>query len=173
VYSNRGAEDVHGEKDGITVSSSGVRLRDATDNTRLQGLITRAMPGQPASGSVGGVMSVPRPSGRQPYAIFVTPISGEYPALSSVRPAVCVMITDPERRRPSLANSLRVLFGLTDAEARLADMLACGVELRAAASKLDITYGTARARLAEIFQKTNTHRQGELVSLILAIAATD
>jgi DNA-binding CsgD family transcriptional regulator len=66
-----------------------------------------------------------------------------------------------------------VLFGLTDAEARLADMLARGVELRAAASKLDITYGTARARLAEIFQKTNTHRQGELVSLILAIAATD
>lgn len=40
--------------------------------------------------------------------------------------------------------------------------------LRSAATKLGITYGTARARLAEIFQKTETRRQAELVRLLLS-----
>jgi DNA-binding CsgD family transcriptional regulator len=173
VYSNRRADDVSARNDGLTIASSGVRLRRAPDNARLQALIGRAMPGGPTGTPLGGVMRVPRPSGRQPYGVFVTPISREYSPLSSVRPRICVMITDPERRRPSLAMRLCVLFGLTEAEARLADMLASGSDLRAAASTLRITYGTARVRLAEIFQKTNTHRQGELVSLILAVAATD
>jgi DNA-binding CsgD family transcriptional regulator len=39
--------------------------------------------------------------------------------------------------------------------------------------KLRITYGTARTRLADIFQKTNTHRQAELVTLLLTLSATD
>jgi DNA-binding CsgD family transcriptional regulator len=65
------------------------------------------------------------------------------------------------------------MFGLTEAEARLADVLAAGEDLRAAALKLRITYGTARTRLAEIFQKTNTHRQAELVTLLLTLSATD
>jgi DNA-binding CsgD family transcriptional regulator len=84
------------------------------------------------------------------------------------------MITDPDQpSAPLPASHLRAMFGLTDAEARLADRLAAGDELRGAAAKLGITYGTARARLAEIFQKTETHRQGELVSLLLALVAVD
>jgi DNA-binding CsgD family transcriptional regulator len=173
VYSNRSADDVNGHHDGITIASSGVRLRYAPDHARLQALIARAMSSSPTSPSPGGIMRVARPSGGQPYGVFVTPISREYAALSSVRPAVCVMIIDPERRRASLVGRLRVMFGLTEAEARLADALAAGAELRAAASTLGITYGTARARLAEIFQKTNTHRQGELVRLLLAAAVID
>ncbi len=90
-----------------------------------------------------------------------------------MRPAVCVMITDPDRRRPALSARLRAVFGLTEAEARLADRLAAGDDLRVAASSLGITYGTARTRLSEIFQKTNTHRQGELVSLLLAAAIAE
>jgi DNA-binding CsgD family transcriptional regulator len=173
VYSNRRAGDVTAHNDGIAIASSGVRLRHAPDDARLQALIARAMPSGRTGAPLAGVMRVARPSGRQPYGVFVTPISREYPALSSVRPTVCVMVTDPERRRPSLAMRLCVLFGLTESEARLAEILAGGSNLRAAASHLRITYGTARVRLAEVFQKTNTHRQGELVSLILAVAATD
>ena len=49
--------------------------------------------------------------------------------------------------------------------------LAAGEGLRSAAQSLGITYGTARARLAEIFQKTETRRQGELVNLLLTTLA--
>jgi DNA-binding CsgD family transcriptional regulator len=173
VYLNRNAADLNVHRDGVAIDSNGLRLLQARDNVRLQVLIGRALTREPSGAAVGGVMHAARPSGSRPYGIFVTPVSHEYPALSSVRPAVCVMVTDPDRRRPSLARRLCVMFGLTEAEARLAEMLVAGEELRAAASTLGITYGTARVRLAEIFQKTNTHRQGELVSLILAVATTD
>jgi len=45
------------------------------------------------------------------------------------------------------------------------------VELRSAAAELKIAYGTARVRLAEIFHKTETRRQGELIRLLLSTLA--
>ena len=53
----------------------------------------------------------------------------------------------------------------------MAALLASGEDLKSAATTLGITYGTARARLAEIFQKTETCRQGELINLLLTTAA--
>ena len=171
VYFNRRAADLQAKGDGIQLAISGLTLRRKADNDHLRVLIGRAMfrPGTP----VGGMMRAVRPSGKRPYGIFVSPISRDSPALTDVRPAVCVMITDPDGRRPPLSSRLRTVFGLTEAEARLADRLAAGDDLRSAASELGVTYGTARTRLAEIFQKTNTHRQAELVSLLLSAAAAD
>ena len=173
VYLNRHATELDVHRDGLRISRGGLSLPQARDNARLQRLIGRAIQREASAAPVGGMMPAARPSGRRSYGIYVTPISQAYQALSTVRPAACVMILDPDRQRPSLARRLVVMFGLTEAEARLANMLASGEELRQAASILGITYGTARARLAELFQKTNTHRQGELVSLLLAAAALD
>ena len=60
-------------------------------------------------------------------------------------------------------------FGLTPAEARLAARLANGESLKSAADALRITKETARSRLKSIFQKTDVHRQGELVSLLASL----
>lgn len=173
VYFNRSAATLQAQRDGVTIAAGGVRLIDRRDDGRLQALIGQAIPRRSSDASIGGMMRASRPSGRQPYGVFVTPLARDYAALTAVRPAVCVMITDPCRRRAGLSTRLRAMFGLTAAEARLADRLAAGDALRVAAAALGITYGTARVRLAEIFQKTNTHRQSELVSLLLAIAAAD
>src|SRR5215475_9418278 len=64
-------------------------------------------------------------------------------------------------------NLLRCHFGLTPAEARLALHLVAGETLRAAAAKLSITYETARTELKNIFNKTGTCRQAELVIVIV------
>ena len=62
---------------------------------------------------------------------------------------------------------LRCHFGLTPAEARLALHLVAGETLRSAAVKLSISYETARTSLKNIFGKTGTCRQAELVIIIL------
>lgn len=170
IYLNHHAVDANTTGDGIRIVGNRLRLLDARDDSRLQALIGRATSRERAGAASGGVMRAARPSGKQPYGIFVTPVSREYGVLTSIRPAVCVMIADADRRS-SLTSRLRAMFGLTDAEARLADRLAAGDDVQTAAATLGITYGTARTRLAEIFQKTNTHRQGELVSLLLLVAA--
>jgi DNA-binding CsgD family transcriptional regulator len=58
-------------------------------------------------------------------------------------------------------------FGLTPAEARLALHLVAGETLRSAEVKLSISYETARTHLKNIFNKTGTSRQAELVIVIV------
>ena len=58
-------------------------------------------------------------------------------------------------------------FGLTQAEARVALHLVAGETLRSAEVKLSITYETARTHLKNIFNKTGTCRQAELLVVIL------
>jgi DNA-binding CsgD family transcriptional regulator len=62
---------------------------------------------------------------------------------------------------------LRSAFGLTRAEARLAMHLAAGQSLASAADAFGVRMTTLRSQLAQVYSKTGTGRQCELVSLIL------
>ena len=64
---------------------------------------------------------------------------------------------------------LRCHFGLTPAEARLALQLVAGETLRSAGVKLGISYETARTHLKNIFSKTGTRRQAELVVVLVTV----
>jgi DNA-binding CsgD family transcriptional regulator len=55
---------------------------------------------------------------------------------------------------------------LTKREARLASIIAEGLNPEGAAEELAISKATARNQLRAIFAKTGTHRQGELVALL-------
>jgi DNA-binding CsgD family transcriptional regulator len=57
-------------------------------------------------------------------------------------------------------------FRLTPAQARLAAKMAAGTSLEEAAIELGMALETARSHLKATFNKTETHRQGELVALL-------
>jgi DNA-binding CsgD family transcriptional regulator len=59
-------------------------------------------------------------------------------------------------------------YGLTEAEARVAQRLAAGDPLDAIAGDLGIRLATVRNHLKQIFEKTGTHRQAALVALLHA-----
>ncbi|MET2832037.1 helix-turn-helix transcriptional regulator [Mesorhizobium shangrilense] len=61
---------------------------------------------------------------------------------------------------------LATAFGLTLSEQRLCEMLLLGHSLKEAADMLGIASETARHRLKVIFQKTDTHKQSELIALL-------
>ena len=60
-------------------------------------------------------------------------------------------------------------FRLTPSEARLACVIARGASPDIAARELKISRETARNQLKSVFAKTDTHRQSELVALILQV----
>ncbi len=60
-------------------------------------------------------------------------------------------------------------FHLTPSEAKLACVIARGAPLQIAARELEIPWETARKRLKSVFAKTYTHRQSELVALLLQV----
>jgi DNA-binding CsgD family transcriptional regulator len=170
VYANRAAEGLCLAGDGIRLSANGVVAQSKRDNDRMQELVDDVLTHQALRG-YGGSMRLARPSGRRPFAVLVSPLSTKYAVLTTARPAVCIVITDPESKHPLPSHRFKAAFGLTEAEARMAALLAAGENLRDTAARLNITYGTARARLAEIFQKTETRRQGELIKVLLATVA--
>jgi DNA-binding CsgD family transcriptional regulator len=75
-------------------------------------------------------------------------------------------LTAVEPRPGPKPDLLARAFGLTPAEARLASIIAEGLNPERAAEELSISKITARNQLKAIFAKTATHRQGELVALL-------
>lgn len=64
--------------------------------------------------------------------------------------------------------TLRMLFGLTRAEARVARLLAQGLRLETVAGELHVSVATINFHLRNLFQKTGVTRQSDLVAQVLA-----
>jgi DNA-binding CsgD family transcriptional regulator len=79
--------------------------------------------------------------------------------------------TQPKSTRPEAPESnedcLRRLYGLTRCEARIAELLAKGLTMSAAAQRLNVGLNTVRTHLQRIYSKTDTHHQSGLVALLL------
>lgn len=89
------------------------------------------------------------------------------PATSHQRPDGTTGTTTSGAGDLPKAARLRAQFGLTKAEARLAAALADGCSPAQAASEFDVKLTTIRSQLQQIFAKTGTSRQAELVALLL------
>jgi DNA-binding CsgD family transcriptional regulator len=91
----------------------------------------------------------------------VTPLRIEAPSLfqNDIAPADLTGL-------PATAR-LRAEFGLTKAEARLALYLAEGSSLASAAQTFGVKLTTIRSQLQQVFAKTGTSRQTELVAMLL------
>ena len=84
---------------------------------------------------------------------------------------VCALLTlnvlAPKPGPP--AAILAKTFRLTPSEAKLACIIARGAPPSIAAQELKISRETARNQLKSVFAKTDTHRQSELVALLLRV----
>lgn len=67
------------------------------------------------------------------------------------------------------ASALGTAFNFTSAETRLAKLLGKGTSLESAAQQLELSRETIRTQLKSLFAKTDTHRQGELVALLMSL----
>jgi DNA-binding CsgD family transcriptional regulator len=85
-------------------------------------------------------------------------------------PSVLVLIKDPERDTEPATTLLRRLYGLTKGEAEVVVRLTHGSSLKQISDELAVSYQTVRTHLQYAFDKTDTHRQAELVQLLLALS---
>jgi DNA-binding CsgD family transcriptional regulator len=175
VSQNQAATDLLAAGDGLTARHGCLRLAHPADQAVLDRLIRGAAAtsdGQSAEG--GGAMALRRPSMRRPLGVFVMPIPRQRNAfaldLGAPAPAALVIVTDPETAPQAPAAGLQRLYGLTPAEVGLAQALAAGRSLHEYADAARVTCETARWRLKQVLAKTDTHRQAELVRLLLTSA---
>lgn len=105
---------------------------------------------------------------RLPVLLRIWPLEGHarWPS-SDVRALITLAPLGP-RLGPAPA-LLAKTFSLTPSESKLASIIARGAGPDTAATELNISRETARNQLKSIFAKTATHRQGELVALLLQV----
>lgn len=84
--------------------------------------------------------------------------------------AAIIYIVDPDQELQKLIEPVCKIYHLSPAETRLACMLAQGQSLAEAAERLHLQEQTARGYLKQIFWKTDTNRQVELVRVLLLSA---
>lgn len=110
---------------------------------------------------------VQRPD-KLPVILRIWPFEG---AAQSAGPDAHTLVT-LNALGPKPGPSARILaktFRLTPSEAKLACIIARGAPPQIAAAELKISRETARNQLKSVFAKTDTHRQSELVALLLQV----
>lgn len=83
-------------------------------------------------------------------------------------PALALFLAVPERLGHVPETLLMDLFGLTPTEARVAAALANGVRKVDVAEELGVSQTTIAFHMRNLFEKTGTNRQADLVALVLA-----
>lgn len=84
--------------------------------------------------------------------------------------AAIVFMADPAARLRLDAALLARLFGITQAECRVAECLLMGDSPAAVAAQLGVSENTVATHLKHLFTKTDTHRQPQLVRLLMGLA---
>jgi len=128
------------------------------DQHALQGLLTATL-----LGGAGGAMKL-----RGTLQVTVSPYRGAVQG-RSVPLAALVFLSDSGGVVGSRSATLRALYGLTPAEARIADLLLGGLEVREVAETLRITLETARSHVKRVLAKTGARRQSDLVRMMLRL----
>jgi DNA-binding CsgD family transcriptional regulator len=110
---------------------------------------------------------VPR-TDKLPIIVRIWPFEGpSHPPGQDVHALLTLNALGPKPGPP--AAILAKTFHLTPSEAKLACIIARGAPPDIAARELKISRETARNQLKSVFAKTDTHRQSELVALLMQI----
>jgi DNA-binding CsgD family transcriptional regulator/PAS domain-containing protein len=167
VVRNRAADRLLAEAGAARPADAGRGSGRAPSERLRRALVEAARSGADAGAPC--VTRLPRPGVGRPLEVVTFGCCEE--CGGTHERASVVFVVDPEGGLEIPAGILRRLFGLTSAEALLACEIAAGRTVEQAAARMGVSHETARSRLKLVFLKTNTHRQSELLRLLLSGAA--
>jgi DNA-binding CsgD family transcriptional regulator len=174
VIANSAAKAMLDAHDGIYLDNG--RLAIAGYANAMQKFVASCKQASRPVSWPGGEYLVAREFPRSPFRIQVAPLRHterleDVPWLEFGSPVAIVMISDTDADRQQQMD-LRRRFGLTPSEVVFATEILKGDGRKAAAQRCGITDATAKSHLASIFEKTETHRQAELIRLLIDTAKT-
>jgi DNA-binding NarL/FixJ family response regulator len=165
---NRRADELLAEADGITLGREGLLRGEKPAQTQaLRDIIDVAIARVGTSNRQGSdAVALTRDSGKRPLIAVACPL-GREPAAPG-EPAVGLFVTDPEWRSSDAAQAVAQLYGLSPAETRLALALVRGLRLDEIADEFGLSRNTVSYTLKNLFRKTETDRQADLISLFMS-----
>ena len=168
------AEKLLVQSDGLCLTHGRLQALNPKEDRHLESILFSAL--KTASSDIdsfgrspmGGEVRITRRPPRKPLHIVVMPYRSGSEILESHASAL-VFLVDPESKTPPRGALLRRLFGLTPSEAKLAELLAEGHDVKCCAERMRITEASARFVLKRVFQKTSVKSQSALMRLTLSL----
>lgn len=168
LHANGAAETILEEKDGLCRLKERLVCASFTDTLRLQAALSHFHAQLEAGAETTPVLAVSR-ANRRPLTVALAAVRSDPNPTAGTASAIAYVF-DPEQKVSGLINPVCQLYGLSKSETRLACALVAGDSLSSAAQRLRLQEQTARTYLKHIFDKTDTHRQAQLVQLMLESA---
>jgi DNA-binding CsgD family transcriptional regulator len=163
MFANRVAEEILRHGEGITLVRDRLRAARPEDSQRLALLIEGAAKTTRGLGeSPGGVLALPTSTGT-PITVLVSPC----PRLGLLEPAAFIFISRPMGGLIIDEHHVARQYGLTPAEVNLLRALVDGKRLKGYADDAGITLNTAKTHLKQLFAKTGSERQSDLVRMFV------
>ncbi len=165
-HANPAGERLLAEADGLSAVGGELTATRPDTARKLQALIGAAL-ARNGGPRTGGSIPIPTLGRRLPLSLSIAPLRSERIAVFDPSPSAIVFVADVESTAAAPDEKLRVLFGLTPAEARVAQSLFDGHSPRETAEHLGLSFNTVRVHLTRIFDKTGVNRQAELIRLMM------
>lgn len=165
VFKNALADEILEKSVGFKLNESGVvSYQDPAGGNQFSYLLTLAVNASLEGRDIeDGVFHVRRRNIN--LTVVISALQGADDNATE-RGGVLISIYD-WNHQPALNTQLvKTLFGLTEAELRVAEALLCGNSLVEIADTLSRSRETVKTHLNALFRKTDTRRQGELISLL-------
>lgn len=169
IYANAAGEALLREN-GNLKSNKGGRLATATlagTETLHRAIADAATMVIGAHSTTDGNIHLSSRAGERPATITIVPLRCEAAAMPCTPfPKVLVLVQQEQDAIDDAKVRLRDAYQLTETELRFVAAMLEGGALPAVARRLGIAHNTARTHLKHVFEKTQTHRQAELVQLV-------
>lgn len=158
LYASTHALKILGESDGLTIVNDAFCASLEEDHGHLTAGVDDLL--APRGGAATKLeLSIRRPSGKLPYKLRIN-------ALQDTRQALAI-IHDTHANHMAWYDRLQARFQLTPRECQCTMLLTDGYSMAEIAERMEISMQTLRQHLKHAFNKTGTHKQHELVGIVL------
>jgi DNA-binding CsgD family transcriptional regulator len=168
LFASAVVEAIMRRGDGLARQNGHLRALTLEASEQLEGHIRAAASTAPRPGEeAGAIVILPRERGL-PMPLLIFPLRGGEAGPEPGDPAAVLFVSDPETSFGINERNIAHVYGLTPAEARLLNALLEGRRLSDYAKETGITLNTAKTYLRQLFDKTGSARQADLLRLILS-----
>lgn len=168
IYRNAVAEAVIERHPALQLSGNRLRLHHREESRQLDELMSRALDEAPEDISSRRLaMGVHHPEREHPIMLMLASMSELGPDTAPRAGRAVIYLSEPGADFALPGETLRELFGLSNAEAGVAISLVNGLSLKSIAERNGVSQETVRSQLKKVFLKTGTNKQQDMIRLLL------
>lgn len=166
LLANSRSEGLLDEFEGLEMRGERIAAASRAEDRALREAIAESAMVSSSADANARILTISNPRGLHPLVLSITPAGdGGQGATGAPRPAALLVARNPHPTYDLDRCAFAGIFELTPAQTRLAGVMFAGHSLSEASRLLRVSENTVRSHLKQIYQKTHTHSQIELVHL--------